>query len=139
MDVHDHKNELIKNELKVTPQRLSVLEAITDLKNHPTADNIISYIKTKHPNVGVGTIYNTLDLFVKKGIIHKVKTEKDVMRYDGILEKHHHLYSSESEQIEDYFDENLNTMIEDYFIKKKIPGFKIEEVKVQIIGKFKKK
>jgi Fur family transcriptional regulator, peroxide stress response regulator len=139
MDIHDHKDELVRNYLKVTPQRLAVLDAIHSLKSHPTAENIITYIKTQHPNVAVGTIYSTLELFVKKCIITKVKTEKDVMRYDGILEKHHHLYSSENEQIEDYFDENLNQVIEDYFIKKKIPGFQIEEVKLQIIGKFKKK
>lgn len=60
------------------------------------------------------------------------------MRYDGILEKHHHLYSSESERIEDYFDNDLNALIEDYFSKKKIAGFEIEEVKLQILGRFKK-
>jgi Fur family peroxide stress response transcriptional regulator len=137
MDIHAHRDELIKNGLKVTPQRLAILEAINDLKNHPTADKIINYIKSKHPNIAVGTIYNTLELFVRKNIIQKVKTERDVMRYDGILEKHHHLYSSENEKIEDYFDDELTELIEDYFIKKAIPGFEIEEVKLQILGKFK--
>lgn len=137
MNINPYRDELIKNGLKVTPQRLAILEAINELRNHPTADKIISFIKSKHPNIAVGTIYNTLELFVKKNIIRKVKTERDVMRYDGILEKHHHLYSSENEKIEDYFDDELNDLIEDYFRKKEIPGFEIEEVKLQILGKFK--
>jgi Fur family peroxide stress response transcriptional regulator len=136
MNIHTYRDELIKNGLKVTPQRIAILEAINELKNHPTADNIINYIKSKHPNIAVGTIYSTLELFVNKNIIRKVKTERDVMRYDGILEKHHHLYSSENEKIEDYFDDELNELIEDYFHKKSIPGFEIEEVKLQILGKF---
>lgn len=138
MNIHQYRDELVKSGLKVTPQRLAILEAVNELKNHPTAENIVTFIKTNHPNVAIGTIYNTLELFVRKNIIRKVKTEKDVMRYDAILEKHHHLYSSDSERIEDYFDNDLNALIDDYFSKKKIPGFEIDEVKLQILGKFKK-
>jgi Fur family transcriptional regulator, peroxide stress response regulator len=69
-------------------------------------------------------------------MIKKVKTEKDIMRYDAILEKHHHLYCSESERIEDFYDEELNQLIDDYFKNKDIPNFKIEDIKLQIIGKF---
>ncbi len=58
------------------------------------------------------------------------------MRYDAGLEKHHHLYCSDSSRIEDYFDEELNHWIDDYFSKKKIPGFNVEDVKVQVIGRF---
>jgi Fe2+ or Zn2+ uptake regulation protein len=69
-------------------------------------------------------------------LIIKVKTEKDVMRYDAVMERHHHLYCSESDRIEDFVDTELNDRIEKYFDKKKIKGFKIEDVKLQIIGKF---
>jgi len=58
------------------------------------------------------------------------------MRYDAEVESHHHLYCSESDRIEDFVDTELNEMIEKYFEKKKIPDFKIEDVKLQIIGKF---
>jgi Fur family peroxide stress response transcriptional regulator len=73
---------------------------------------------------------------VEKGLINKVKTEKDVMRYDAFLENHHHLYSSDSDRIEDYLDDELNEILEKHFKKKDIPGFKIDNVKLQIIGKF---
>jgi Fur family transcriptional regulator, peroxide stress response regulator len=131
-----HQAELKRNKLKITPQRMAVLEAVTNLKNHPTADNIKAYIKTNHPNIAVGTIYKALETFVQKGLIKKVKTEKDIMRYDAILENHHHLYCAETEHIEDYFDDKLNSLIENYFKKKKIANFMVEDVKLQIIGKF---
>lgn len=128
---------LTEKELKVTPQRLAVLDALSKLNNHPSADNIIAFIRKYHPNIATGTVYKTLETFVKKGILKKVKTEKDVMRYDSILDNHHHLYSSNTEHIEDYYDEELDKVMNNYFKKKKIPNFTVEDIKVQIIGKFK--
>jgi Fur family peroxide stress response transcriptional regulator len=46
------------------------------------------------------------------------------------------LYCAESDRIEDYFDTELNEIIGNYFAKKGIPDFKIEDIKLQIIGKF---
>lgn len=130
---------LTEKELKVTPQRVAVLDALSKLNNHPTADNVIAFIRKHHQNIATGTIYKTLDTFVEKGILKKVKTEKDVMRYDSILDNHHHLYSSDTENIEDYYDDELDKMIENYFKRKRIPNFTVEDIKVQIIGKFRKK
>ena len=127
---------LVESNLKVTPQRIAILEIILTLENHPTAEKITEYLRLTHPNISLGTIYKTLDTFLKKGIIHKVYNDNDFMRYDAIVKKHHHLYSSESDRIEDYIDEKLNKIIENYFEKIEIPGFTIEDIKLQITGKF---
>ena len=131
--------DLKNSHLKVTPQRIAVLEALNSLKDHPTADKIKEYVVKNHPNIAVGTIYKTLETFVEKGLVKKVKTEKDVMRYDAILDNHHHLYCENTERIEDFFDETLNELLEEYFKKKKIPDFKIKDIKLQIIGAFNNK
>lgn|SRR5574338_1051618 len=136
MKKEKHNIGLRDSNLKVTPQRVAVLEALNNLKNHPTADKIKEYVVKNHPNIAVGTIYKTLETFVEKGLVKKVKTEKDVMRYDAILENHHHLYCEETERIEDFFDEELDNIIENYFRKKKIPNFKVKDIKLQIIGTF---
>lgn len=125
--------------LKVTPQRLAVLEALNNLTGHPTAERIKEYVLRNHPNIAVGTIYKTLDTFEKRGLIKRVKTENDIMRYDAIAERHHHLYSEDSERIEDFYDSDLNEMLQEYFRKKKIPNFKIKDIRLQIIGEFKEK
>ena len=122
--------------LKITPQRIAVLEAVMELKNHPTAENIIDFIKTNHPNIATGTVYKTLETFVEKGLIKKVKTDRDIMRYDAMTGPHHHLYCSSSDRIEDFMDPVLQKMIEEYLNKHKIPNFKIEDIKLQIIGEF---
>ncbi|RJP72369.1 MAG: transcriptional repressor [Ignavibacteriales bacterium] len=139
MKKEKHKIELKNSNLKITPQRMVVLEALNNLKDHPTADKIKEYVIKYHPNIAVGTIYKTLDTFVEKGLVKKVKTEKDIMRYDAILEKHHHLYCEDTEHIEDFFDNELNDILEKYFKKKKIPNFKVKDIKLQIIGTFNNK
>jgi len=136
MKKEKHGIDIKSSNLKVTPQRIAVLEALNILNDHPTVDNIKEYVVKNHPNIAVGTIYKTLETFVEKGLVKKVKTEKDVMRYDAILNKHHHLYCEDTERIEDFFDDKLDNMIEKYFKKKKIPNFKVKDIKLQIIGTF---
>ncbi len=136
MDLIGIREQISNAGLKVTPQRMLVLEAVSVMKNHPTADNIIDFIRKNHPNVAVGTIYKILDNFVEKGLIKMVKTDKDKMRYDSVLTNHHHLYCAGSDRIEDYEDNELNTLISNYFSTKTIDGFTIEDIKLQIIGRF---
>jgi len=132
------REKLVEKGLKVTPQRMAILEAIITLKNHPTADKIIDFIRDSHPNIATGTVYKILETYVDMGLIQKVKTETDVMRYDAELEKHHHLFCKESEKIEDYFNEEIDGMLQEYFKNKGIPDFQIEDIKLQISGKFTK-
>lgn len=132
------REKLMANSLKVTPQRIAVLEAVYKLKNHPSSEKIIAYIQKKNPNIATGTIYKILETFTKKGIISRVKTAQDRMRFDSVTQKHHHLFSVEGDIIEDYFDDQLNDVLNDYFSKKEIPGFNVEDVRVEIRGRFKK-
>jgi len=134
-----HIREVLSEKgLKITPQRISILEAIYSLQNHPTADNIIEYIRKSHPNIATGTVYKVLETLVDNKLITKVKTGRDAMRYDGVIEKHHHLYCSECDVIEDYMDEELDELLKEYFKKKKFTGFKIEDIVLQIRGTFDK-
>jgi Fur family peroxide stress response transcriptional regulator len=73
---------------------------------------------------------------VENELLKKVKTEKDIMRYDAVLSNHHHLYCAETDRIEDYEDEKLNHLISEYFTKNKIKNFKVQEIKLQITGQF---
>lgn len=130
------KEKLVEKGLKVTPQRIAILEAIYSLNNHPTAEMIMEFIKDSHPGIATATIYKVLDALEKNQLIRRVKTDKDIKRYDGMVENHYHLYSSESEEIEDYINAELDMLLADFFKKHKIDDFEIEEIRLQINGKF---
>lgn len=137
-DIQHIRKVISDNGLRVTPQRVAVLCALKEMNTHPTADEIIQQIRKEDPHMAVGTVYNTLDTLTEKGIIKKVKTDTGTMRYDAFLDKHYHLYCEESKRIEDYYDSELTKLIEGYFKKKNIDHFQVEDIQIQLNGKFTK-
>ena len=137
MDIKEIVSKLSEKGLRVTPQRIAILGAIIKLNNHPTAEKIIEYIKKNHQNISDGTVYKVLDSFVENNLLKKVKSESGIMRYDPSQSNHHHLYCSETDRIEDYEDEKLDKLITDYFNRKGIKNFKIQNIQFKITGTFK--
>lgn len=129
------RNQIKSAGLKITPQRVAILEAVVALNNHPTTENIQSYLHNSHPNIALGTIYKILETFVETGLLKRVKTDKDNMRYDAVHTAHHHLYCSRCDSIFDYEDDELDELLKNYFAGKGIRGFHIEEIKLQITGR----
>lgn len=132
--MYNDKSKLSSKGLKITPQRVAVMDALSSLVSHPTAESIITYIRRKHPNIAPGTVYKTLEVFVNKGIIKKVMTDEGITRYDHILENHHHLYCSQTGEITDYIDEDLDNLLSEYFKRKKIAGFNVKGITLQVTG-----
>jgi Fur family peroxide stress response transcriptional regulator len=130
------KVKLTEKGLRVTPQRMAIMEAIYSLGNHPAAEQIITYIRKTYPNIATGTVYKVLDVLVENELIHRVKTDGDHMRYDAITNMHHHLYATDSSIIVDYTDEQLDAILTEYFKNKNIPDFEIKEIRLHINGKF---
>ena len=135
MKINELIERLKRKGLRVTPQRIVVLEALVNNDSHPNADTIIRIIKKKNPNISFGTIYNILDTFVENGIITKVQTADNVMRYDPLVFEHHHIYLKDSDKVLDYFDENLTKLVKDYLKdKKELSGIDIESININITG-----
>lgn len=136
MNSEDYKIILRERGLKVTPQRLAVIEAVEVLHDHPTADDVSRFIRKKHPSIATGTVYKTLETLVDKDILKRVKTDSGLLRYDAVRDQHHHIYCTHCDRIEDYYDSGLTELIYGYFEKKQIPDFTIEDIKLQIVGKY---
>jgi Fur family peroxide stress response transcriptional regulator len=136
ISINEIKDKLVAKGLKVTPQRIAILEAIYSLNNHPSAEMIMEHIKDTHPGIASATIYKVLDALEDNRLIRRVKSDKDIKRYDGKVENHHHLYSTESNQIKDYMNSELDELLDDFFKKHSIDGFAVEEIRLQINGKF---
>jgi len=131
------RSALTTHGLKVTPQRIAVYKALLELGNHPDTDQIIAQVTGEHPTISPGTIYKTLDLFAEYKIINRIKTDTGRMRFDHRTSAHHHLYDKTTDRIVDFDDDELNRILSDYFARKSPRDFEIEDVKLQIVGKFK--
>lgn len=92
----EHFKEVLRGRgLKVTNQRLLVLETIADRPGqHLTAEEIYELAKEKYPEIGLATIYRTVQVLVDLGVIDKVSFDDGFVRYElGDAEadsRHHH-------------------------------------------------
>ncbi|WP_237390549.1 Fur family transcriptional regulator [Fulvivirga sediminis] len=120
--------------LKVTHQRTVILEAVHNMNSHPSVEQIYDYVKESCPSISLGTVYKTAETFVEKGLIAKVSTHEGHMRYDPKLDNHGHIYCTNTAEIVDYYDEELNEVIINFFKKKKVSNLKIKNITLQING-----
>ena len=120
--------------LKMTVQRMAILNYLEKSNEHPSAEMVYGYIQQKYPTVTLSTVYNTLEKFVEKGIIAKVFTLQGKARYDARLEKHHHLFEKKTGKIIDIFDEDLNTTLSEYIKNNTSENIKIDDFEINFIG-----
>ncbi|MDH5608415.1 MAG: transcriptional repressor [Cyclobacteriaceae bacterium] len=120
--------------LKATQPRLAVFMELLRSENHPTADQVYENIRQNHPGIARGSVYRILDHLVEAGLAHQVASKQGNKRFDANLGQHNHIYCQKTHDIQDYFNEELNQLVLDFFTKKKIENFTIQEIKVQING-----
>ncbi len=120
--------------LKATHQRIIIYDYLLKSHSHPTVDRIYEEIRDLVPSLSVATVYRVLEDFVEAGLIYKVATKQGTMRYDANTKPHSHIYCTNTHDIVDYDDQELNELITEFLSKKKIKNFKISDVKLQING-----
>ncbi len=76
--------------LKVTPQRLAVYKAIAQRHDHPSAEELFEELKDKIEGISLTTVYRTLSSLESVGLVQRVPTLKDKVRYDARVEPHSH-------------------------------------------------
>lgn len=87
---------------RMTPQRDAVLTAVRTADDHPTADDIHRVVTSTSPGIGVATVYRTLDLLVRHGLISELRLgDEQVTRYDGNLHRHDHVVCATCGQVTD--------------------------------------
>jgi len=134
MEAFKIKEILVNKGLKVTQQRIMVYSKILDMHNHPTAEQVYNQVKEVSPGISLATVYNILEIFAEKDLIRKMFTEEGSMRYDPKTEAHGHIYCSNTSEFVDYYDEELNDLIINFFKKKKVSNLHINHISLQING-----
>ncbi len=86
--------------------------------DHPSADEVFEAVNAKHPAVSRATIYNTLKLFVDKGLCRTLTLREGRIVYDPNMASHHHLVDEDSGRIYDLpwdaLQVTLNTPIDGF-------------------------
>ena len=92
---------LRENNISPTKQRLELAEIIFSKNQHFTAADLINMAISSNLNISQATVYNTLCLFEKKGILKTINLQNDCKFYDTNLSLHHHIYNTSSNLLTD--------------------------------------
>jgi Fe2+ or Zn2+ uptake regulation protein len=74
---------------RVTPQRIAVLEAISESTTHPTVDEIFDQITARQPSLSRKTVYQIVYDFAEIGAINLVDVGTGQIRIDPTVEDEH--------------------------------------------------
>lgn len=121
--------------LKATHQRIVVYEALMDLHGkHPTAEEVYQHLKPANPSISLGTVYKTLDSFAETSLVRKVLSEEGGKRFDANTTAHSHIYCSNTKEIIDFEDDELDQLLQGFFQKRNLSNFEIKGFSVQLTG-----
>ncbi|MEN8614721.1 Fur family transcriptional regulator [Dehalogenimonas sp. THU2] len=85
-------NELKSAGFKLTPQRRAIVEAMVNDNTPATPQALHTALLEKHPEIGLVTVYRTLDLLEKLGLLCRFQPEGAAASFKaGPAEHHHHL------------------------------------------------
>ncbi len=78
--------------VRVTPQRLFVLEALEQGGGHMTAEEIMRWTVQRYPAINLATVYRTLDLLIEVGLVAQIHLDAGATSFELVgAEPHHHL------------------------------------------------
>ena len=84
-----------------TPQRLEVADVLLAKPQHLSADQIIEKLREDDSTVSKATVYNTLNLFEKRGLIKECLVDPERRFYDSTTQPHHHFYNADTGELSD--------------------------------------
>jgi len=122
--------ELLKrNQIKVTPQRLAIVE-LMDRNGHISVRDIFSKIQENFPSLSLATVYKNINAMVETSFIKELKIVGQDAKYELSKEEHSHMICKECGKVEDIILETEAIVSS----AAKISHYTIDESSIQLFG-----
>jgi Fur family ferric uptake transcriptional regulator len=115
IDMVDIRQKFQEKQYKLTPQRKIILEAFIDHQDeHLSAEDVHNIVRQHSSEIGLATVYRTLELFSELEVLQKMDFGDGRSRYE-INEKttphhHHHLICLSCNKVKEFEDDLLETL-----------------------------
>ena len=142
------KKRLQATQRKMTPQRQIVLQVILDHPSeHLSAEKIYDILRGTESEIGLATVYRSLEILVSLGILQKIEFGKEFDKrnkgsysyelnpIDPNQHFHHHLICTECKEISEFEEDMLDHLEQDILEK---TGFLVENHQAKFFGICKK-
>jgi Fe2+ or Zn2+ uptake regulation protein len=115
---------------KLTPQRLEIIDILSSDKSHPSVQDILAKARKKAPKMSMSTVYYTLNMLKKEGLIKEIEFYDMEDRYEGNISNHLNLICMKCGKIQDFM-EDLPIPLKSVEQK---TGFKVNEMRFEYYG-----
>jgi len=130
------KERLKARGYRFTGQREAILDIlIKNAKEHLTIEEIYNFVKKSNPEIGLSTVYRTLTLLEKIGMVCRLDLDDGFSRYELIKQnedhRHHHLICSSCKSVFEVEEDLLDALEKQILIKNK---FLVMDHRVKFYG-----
>ena len=115
--------------IQPSAQRVAVAEYVLQTTEHPSADKVWAAVQENFPMISRATVYNTLNLFVEKGLLRELHLAPDSVLFDPNTDHHHHFIDEGTGRI---YDVPWNQV--EVSNAKSLPGFEVTDYQVVMRG-----
>jgi len=102
------RNQLRQKGISPTQQRVDIARLLLSRACHLSAEAVFAQVNADHPSVSKATVYNTLSLFVERGLIRQVIADPARIYYDPNTEPHHHIFDATTGHLTDIHLEDVH-------------------------------
>jgi Fur family ferric uptake transcriptional regulator len=115
INMSDLRDKLRERQYKLTPQRQTILQAfIENHEQHLSAEDIYNIVRQKSPEIGLATVYRTLELLSDLEVLQKMDFGDGRSRYEinesSTPHHHHHLICLSCGKVKEFEDDLLETL-----------------------------
>lgn len=104
----DQIEQVLENHgIRSTSQRVDIAKILLAKPQHLSAEQVLAQVNTEDELVSKATVYNTLNLFVDKGLIKQVVIDSRYVFYDSNTEPHYHFYNEDTGLLQDIEDKGM--------------------------------
>jgi Fe2+ or Zn2+ uptake regulation protein len=128
--VKDVVTSLRTHGIQPSAQRVAVAQYVLATEEHPSADQVFRRVKKGFPMLSRATVYNTLNLFVEKGLLRAFVLAPGKIVFDPNTELHHHFIDEASGEIVDVPWEAVSVSR-----LERLKGFDVHEYQVVMRGR----
>ncbi|MCG7991521.1 MAG: transcriptional repressor [Candidatus Thiodiazotropha lotti] len=107
---------MIAHGVNLTKQRRIIADVLFERNQHVTADQLFDLVKQTGSRVSKATVYNTLGLFARKGLVREIFIDASRTFYDSNNSHHHHFYNVDTGDLIDIKDR-----LAPHFIAQELP------------------
>ncbi len=117
--------------LRMTRQRRVILEELSKLRTHPTADELYKLVRRRLPHISLATVYRNLEILSEASLIKRIELSGPQMRFDPETKNHYHIRCMKCGRLDDMPGDVVIDLEERY---ESLTDYEITGCRVEFIG-----